>query len=379
MKRWALTLIVTVSCLVLSAQIVHFDGYVSGLYSPMIPLNSGKTLHNGLLHNRLNLKITPNTHWTLSLEVRNRALFGDYRLFSPQLFDVYTQDNGWMNLSWNWTESNYMIGNSAIERLYVGYERERFAVRIGRQRINWSQTMVFNPNDLFNGYSYFDFDYIERSGSDAVRLSYFPSETSAVEVAAKVNRWHEVTAAGFYRVNVNGWDVQAVGGVLNSVDIIVGGGFSGDLNGLNLRGEASYFYNYSDDTKLKHTVVASIGSDYVFGNSLIISGELLYNRQADGEINNILSIYTSTMSPKQLSLSEWTAVAQVSYPFSPILSGSFAVMSYIDLPVFFFGPSFDWSVTENFSISTMCQLFLGGQSLSSSNILVGYLRLKYNF
>ena len=56
-----------------------------------------------------------------------------------------------------------------------------------RQRINWGQTLVWNPNDIFNAYSYFDFDYIERPGSDAIRLQYYPDYSSAIEMAVKAD------------------------------------------------------------------------------------------------------------------------------------------------------------------------------------------------
>ena len=80
-----------------------------------------------------------------------------------------------------------------------------------RQRVNWSQTLIFNPNDIFNGYSFFDFDYPEKAGSDAVRLYYYPSVVSVIEVAAKLNRFGQLSAAALHRFNVSGWGVQVLG------------------------------------------------------------------------------------------------------------------------------------------------------------------------
>ncbi len=90
---------------------------------------------------------------------------------------------------------------------------DKFQVTLGRQRINWGQTFVWNPNDIFNAYSYFDFDYIERPGSDAVRLQYFPSSSSVAEFAVKVDDENDITAAGLYRFNKWGYDIQFLAGL----------------------------------------------------------------------------------------------------------------------------------------------------------------------
>ena len=82
-----------------------------------------------------------------------------------------TIDNGWINLSWNITQCDSYLLYSAVERLYISYNTNKWTFGIGRQRINWSQALMFNPNDIFNGYSFFDFDYPKKAGSDAIRVS----------------------------------------------------------------------------------------------------------------------------------------------------------------------------------------------------------------
>ena len=90
-------------------------------------------------------------------------------------------------MSWNiLTEKSFFL-NTTIDRLWVDFNYGKLQVRAGRQRINWGQTLIWNPNDIFNAYSFFDFDYIERPGSDAVRVQYYPGSSSSVEAAVKVN------------------------------------------------------------------------------------------------------------------------------------------------------------------------------------------------
>ena len=238
----------------LSAQkAAPLNGYVSGLYTPIYLTGEDMFMNNGLIHNRLNFKYTPDKKWTFTAEIRNRAVLGNFSNLSPDYFSALTADNGWMNLSWNIAQGNSGLLNSSVERLNIAYNYKKWSVVVGRQRINWSQTLMFNPNDIFNGYSFFDFDYPEKAGSDAIRISYYPSAVSVVEAAAKLNRWNQLTAAALCRFNVKGWDVQALGGVVNQYDRVVGAGFSGDAGGVNLRGEASFFHSTQKDALMKNT------------------------------------------------------------------------------------------------------------------------------
>jgi len=355
------------------------NGYVSGLYTPIYLTGEDMFVNNGLIHNRLNFKYNPDDKWSFVAELRNRAIFGNFSNLSSDYFSMLTQDNGWMNLSWNITQGNSYLLNSSIERLNIAYNDKKWSFVVGRQRINWSQTLMFNPNDIFNGYSFFDFDYPEKAGSDAVRLSYYPSEVSVVEIAAKLNHWGQPTVAALCRFNADGWDVQALGGIVNEYDRVIGAGFSGEAGGVNLRGEASFFHSTQTEAPLKNTLVASFGADYIFKNSLSLSGTILYNQQPTGKNGDFLSLYNTPLSPKQLSITDWTACVQASYPITPLLTGGMAVVSFIDMPAFYFGPSVDYSLSNNLTLSAMVQLFTGGSKTELSNLAMGYLRLKYNF
>jgi hypothetical protein len=360
-------------------QKVSLNGYVNELYTPIYLPSENLYIDNGLIHNRLNFEYTPDNKWSFTVEVRNRAVFGNFSSLSPDYFSMLTADNGWMNLSWNSIQGNSYVLNTSVERLNIAYSYKKWSVVVGRQRINWSQTLMFNPNDIFNGYSFFDFDYPEKAGSDAVRLSYYPSAVSVVEVAAKLNRWRQLTAAALYRFNVGGWDVQALGGVVNQYDQVVGAGFSGEAGGVNLRGEASFFHSTQIDAPLRNTLVASFGADYTFKNSLALTGTILYNQQPPGSSGNFMSLYNAPLTPTMLSITDWTACVQASYPITPLLTGGLAVVSFVDMPAFYFGPSADYSLSNNLTFSAMVQFFTGGPKTELSNLALGYLRLKYNF
>jgi hypothetical protein len=113
--------------------------------------------------------------------------------------------------------------------VWFQYTNEKLQVTAGRQRINWGQTFVWNPNDIFNTYSYFDFDYEEKPGSDAVRVQYFLNPTSAFELAAKLDRQNKATIAGLYRFNKLNYDIQFLSGITDEQDFVAGAGWSGQI------------------------------------------------------------------------------------------------------------------------------------------------------
>ena len=112
----------------------------------------------------------------------------------------------------------------------------------GRQRVNWGVNLVWNPNDVFNTFSYFDFDYEERPGTDAVRVQYYTGVTSSAELVYKMGK--KCQRNGFGRLvsfhhNWN-YDFQFLGGWVGT-DFVAGTGWSGDIRGAGFRGEITQF------------------------------------------------------------------------------------------------------------------------------------------
>ena len=132
--------------------------------------------------------------------------------------------------------------------------------------------LVWNPNDIFNAYSYFDFDYEERPGTDAIRVQYYLNSTSTAEVAYQPGRTSNQTiAAGLYRFTKGSYDLQALAGIVTT-DYVLGGGWSGVLGKAGFNGEISAFVPRKD-LRLSNTVIsASVGVNYTFPRSLYLLG-----------------------------------------------------------------------------------------------------------
>ncbi len=357
---------------------VLLGGYVTTMQSSMFEKLSGSFMNENLLHNRLNLKAYISNGITFTGELRNRFFTGDFVKMGSYYSDIIGYDRGFADMSWNILSENSFLFNSTIDRLNVDFTFNKFQITAGRQRINWGQTFVWNPNDIFNAYSFFDFDYVERPGSDAVRLQYFTSSSSAAEIAVKVDNNRDITAAGLYRFSLWDYDIQFLAGFVNGQDIVIGTGWSGAIGGLSFRGEVSWFDQYEDFPGDESTVLATTGFEKIFKNNSMAQVQIMYCNNPPG-LNDFNSFYSGNLSSKDLAFSVFSAFGQFTWAATPLINLTASAMWLPDLDGWFAGPSFDYSLAENFDFSLIWQHFdalMGGEK---SKINLAFLRLKYSF
>jgi hypothetical protein len=311
-----------------------------------------------LLHNRLNAGWQFSEHWRIDAGMRNRYIAGNLGEKTQEL-------------------------HVAFDRLYLTFEKEKWNLQLGRQRINWGQTLVWNPNDIFNTYSFFDFDYVERPGCDALRTTYYHSPTASSELAVSLNASHRATAALLHRWNRNNFDYQVMGGLYAESDFVLGGAWSGDFGGLNFRGEFSLFQPLGEllaDSGL--VMAASVGVDYVFPNSLMFQAEVLYNNVSKAfSAAGLMGLYAAPLSAKYLSVCDWNLFGQASWPLTPRLNSSLSALCFAEIQSYYAGFSLDYSVIENLDFSFIAQYFAATEKagLGNMQILLAFARLKYSF
>ena len=360
---------------------LSLNGYITNMQSFMFQSINGDWTIDNLVHNRLNFKWNNKSgNLKTVLELRNRLIIGESITTIPEYSKMIDTDNGFVKLSDNLLKGNSYVLNTKIDRAYFDYTKDKFQLTIGRQRINWGQCFTWNPNDLFNAYSFFDFDYVEKPGSDAIRMQYYATNTSTFEFVVKADNYHKVTSAFLYRFNKWNYDIQFLGGIFNEQDYVIGTGWSGNIKDAAFRGEISYFqpkHNFSDTTGI---LVVSLGTDYTFKNSFTLQFEVLYNQNKNLVVSNFVDFYNESLSAKNLSFTKVTFMLQGSYPITPLFNVSLAGMYFPKLNGIFLGPSFTWSLTNNLDFSLFVQSFAGqlvkGQT---EHFNFGFLRLKWNF
>lgn len=359
-------------------KLVTVDGYLTTLQSAMFDSLAGPVMFDNVLHNRINFKGYLNKNITIAAEFRNRLFTGDMAGSGTSYSEMIGTDEGWVDMSWNILNENSFFLNTTVDRLWADFNYNKVQVRIGRQRINWGQTFVWNPNDIFNTYSFFDVDYAERPGSDAVRIQYYPSFSSAFELAVKVDRDDDITAAGLYRFNKWGYDIQLLAGYSNNSDIVAGAGWSGSIGSISFRGEGSWFHplnDYSDTTGL---TILTAGLDKVFKNNSIAQFQIMYCNNPF-KLDNFSSLYSGNLSAKDLAFSRVSAFGQFTWAASPLLNIGISAIWFPDLKGYFTGTSVDWSLAENIDLSAIWQHFNSVMGGMRTRINMAFLRIKYSF
>ena len=390
MKRSALFFIavmMNISAGLQAQQKVTLGGYFSDMQTLYrIP---DRWLWENSLQNRLNLNFYPLDWLSATLQMRSRVITGSTVIKFPGYAGGIDGDQGWLDLAFatdgDMGDSAGYVLATAIDRLWLQLTFGNLEIKAGRQRINWGQTFVWNPNDIFNTYSYFDVDYPERPGSDAIRIQYYTGTSSAIELAAKADSADHITAAGYFRFNALGYDIQLLGGIYRQEDLVLGTGWSGSLGPAAFRGELSYFRDLDHFRDTSGTLMASAGFDYTFKNSLWVQVEGLYSGFArDRDVYSLLQVYSGNLDVKNLGFTPWSFFSSLSYPFTPLINGGLAVIYYPAWKGVYLGPSMDVSLYNNLALSLIVQFFSAEfdnpfSSNERENYAFGFLRFKWSF
>src|SRR5690606_8216418 len=143
-----------------------------------------------------------------------------------------------------------------------------------------------------------------RPGSDAVRLQYFTSSSSSAEMAVKVDADNDITAAGLWRFNKWGYDIQFLAGFSDGRDIVIGTGWSGAIGQVSFRGEASWFDPWEDFPGDESTILVTTGFDRVFKDNSVAQVQLMYCNRPVG-LYDFNRLYSGNLSARDLAFSEF--------------------------------------------------------------------------
>ncbi len=332
-------------------------GYVKDLVS--VQRLNDETYVDNLVHNRLNLSVTFSSSLSAYVEVRNRIFTGDLVKTIPGYSTLIDVNDDYFDLSATVLDRKAWVIHSMIDRAYVEWYYKQWEVRAGRQRINWGKNLVWNPNDWFNAYSFFDFDYEERPGSDAIRIRRYTGFASSLEVAASVHEdFDQMVMAGLWQINRWNYDIQFLAGKVRE-DIAFGVGWAGNLSDASFKGELSYFTPYTSSIQ-NAAFSASLSTDYSFESSLYLHGSLLFNSDGsnDPPVTGLLTASSERLTARSLLPYRYSLFEQTSYQIHPLLTAGAAFMFFPSDHALFINPTLTWSVCPNWDIDIVGQIFL---------------------
>jgi len=358
------------------------NGYVKYLSQEVFP-ESGSAAWDHLVHQRFNFEYRWADAFSFNAGMRNRLMWGD-SLDIHGFEDLVSTDSGYFDLSWNWLNEDNVLGNTTLDRLYLNWQARSWKVRAGRQRINWGMATLWNPNDLFNVYSMFDFDYEERLGTDAVLVSRSLGFASRVDAILGIgDDWDETSLAGRYRFNASGFDLQVIGGK-QRVNLVIGTGFSGSLWGAGLNGEISYFHPYVDewgDVEQEQTTVATLETDYSMTGrrNLTLKASVLFISNPEN-FGNTMIYLNKPLTAKTLSFTRWTGYGDLSFDITALSRQIVGAAAYDD-GSWFLTATNAYSLADDWQLMLVWQHFDGPSNSqfgeNPADIIFGRVRWSF--
>jgi len=341
----------------LSAQNIDYSGYVSTIGS------------------ELRYKPVTNYKYETDISVRQR-----------NNLTYYTSDKLTFHLEFQEQYSSYISENDfkiKADRFYGSYMNNNWEVDLGRQRVNWGRTLIWNPNDIFNTFSFYDIDYPERSGSDALRLIHSHGMASSSEIVVKYVH-DELSAAFLTKFNKYGYDFQFLGGYMNNSDLTAGLGWEGNIGPIAFRGEGTWYYTINNKySEINHSscFLGTLSLDYSINSRWKVQSEVLYNGPKYltpiSEVSTLIS--SAPSSSKSLSFSEYNVYTGISYIPNAIITANISTIYYTSENSWFIMPDIEISLLQDLNLGIILQHFSLEINGKKNNIDDLFIRLKYYF
>lgn len=361
----------------------EIKGHIKTLQNIFIPhSDTSYWFTDNTIDNRLQLSYYPTDWLSIDIQTRNRFIYGDFVKFIPHYASLIDKDNSFFDLSFLWSDGNSYLFHTIIDRLNVSLTFNSWQITLGRQRINWGIDLAWNPNDIFNTFSFFDLEYPERPGTDALSIKYYSGITSYIEAVYQPAKCPDSTSVGIlYRFNLNPYDIQILTAKMKN-RLAIGMGFTGNIGNTALRSEITYFKPFSGSSYSESNgIVASLSAGYTFTNTWSLQLGTLFNSFGKSAINQQLNLFDPTpLSPIMLSRGKINLYTGISGRFGPLITPSLSIISNPNDFSSAVIPSISISASDNIDVSITTMLFTGDTDSEYAHLgNLFYLKFQYNF
>jgi len=369
-------------------------GYSKYMFSSTSYPGISSRLNDHLIHTRLNSRWFIQDNLTTAMECRLRSISGDSPAKFPGFRSTIQSAYEFGDLDVFLWDKHRSLGYAEIDRLYLEYNRNNLQITLGRQRVAWGTTLVWNITDLFNPMSVLEFDYEEKPGSDALRVQYFTGPVSRLELVIKPGEdKFGTTVAGLWATNAFEYDLYILGAYFQD-RWTLGGAWAGAVLDGGFRGELKLIEAMSDchnDLPNLYTkcpipyyrdkgsiISATISVDYTFSNSFYVHTETLYN--SNGLKENAGLYLPDAQRAGMLSPSRWSLFQEFAYDLTPLVRTSIFAICNPDDQSSVIVPMIDWSIITNWDL-TLVGILADGKEYSEFGGYgsSGFVRIKFSF
>ncbi|MFH1214577.1 MAG: hypothetical protein V1681_10835 [Candidatus Neomarinimicrobiota bacterium] len=392
-KRLAIFIFVPLILLADESQLA-VNGYLKTLFFTEKYEGQSDWFVDNLLHGRLNLQYYASQSLTGAIAFRFRQYAGKSVENGNITSDQIMTPQDILDLDRLFYDKNSVIGYGEIDRLWIDWTAAKFQATVGRQRIAWGTSWVWNPTDLFNPASVLDFDYEEQPAIDGLRLQYYTGALSKMEFAVKPDKKLDRTiAAGLLKFNFRNYDFNLLAGVRN-FRWVAGLSWAGDIYKAGFRGEITASRNWrssesSDynakwqsvfpiDIYRKMEMTAVLSADYTFRNSFYTHTELFQN--TNGFTHNLGMLQIQTRELGLPTLARWSLFQEFAYDLTPLIRVSlFGIYNPDDQSVIVL-PSVTYSAATNLDLMLLGVVNDGRQLTEFGDYYnAAVFRIKWSF
>lgn len=367
-------------------EIFEAGGYGKYLFQ-YSTADTHSTTVDHLFHGRLNSAWYLSESFRMQCELRFRIFAGKTVERTPHFTELLQRRDDLFHLDAVLWQNRSLVGYGEVDRLFAQWSPPGWIVSLGRQRIAWGTSLVWNVTDVFNPSSILDFDYEEKPAVDAFRLQYFPSELSKADVAIKLaHTRNKTTIAVQYSWNIAEYDVSVLGGKTQN-RMFAGTTWAGNICGGGFRGEVLWMESaqtsplppsnfFAQDKRDQFSFVLS--ADYTFPNSLYLHSELLYN--STGTRRNAGLYHSDARIAGLLSPAKMNLFYHVGYILTPLIRlDGMMLHNPLDHSLALL-PALYYSALENFDFSLIFLVTRGSATTEySPRQTMIVLRTQYSF
>ena len=142
---------------------VNLTGYINNysLLGETRPDPFDETLWQNMTSQRFNFNWSINNNFDIYISSRTNFSIGNSNILK-MIKETSTDDNNLMKLSYSFIDKDDKWLGVALDRLALRWATDEFEITLGRQRINWGNTILWNPNDIFDSSPVISFTYPEK-------------------------------------------------------------------------------------------------------------------------------------------------------------------------------------------------------------------------
>ncbi|MDP3979877.1 MAG: hypothetical protein Q8Q33_00530 [Chlamydiota bacterium] len=279
------------------------------------------------------------------------VMAGSY-LTRPEFIASKHQSAGtWLDLDTEILDHDDVLWRHSLYRGYMELRTEILSLSIGRQRIDWAVTRLWNPLDLFNPILPQSIEQTERVGVDAVNFELFLSDLSKIQfVYAPQDSLKDSSMAGRYIVTVGTYDYSLMFGEFRNAELI-GISFDGYIKDAGFRGEATVNLEEGEDF-----IRASIGYDYTFANGVYALLEYFYN----GKNKDVLSFDNQVNIPEIITVKKNFLGIDFEKDITALWRIQNLSIIEMETPGIFNGTYLSYSASKNIDVTFGIQLSFSG-------------------